>query len=271
MYLIVIILLSLVFLNSPSFAQLGIPSKQTLPPKQTIPFLEPSPKTQQIPYKPRKTPDKGTNVNIPQVPLEITPDLGATKLFGRNRFSVNSLEKLLSIDANNIDRVQRKLAINAEETKKMLNEQAGALKAIQERKITIVDLDKLGDSLAIPSKILARGIEGYAIYDKNGKFVKLVFVPWNAQKKEFINNASKGLAEGWESIRTFFQSSGKVILSLEEKLDSALARVKAWACSSELRPHEVSVSVNGQFDVAVVSFGGATGATYLTEDLCNGN
>lgn len=271
MHLKIIILLFLVFLNSPSFAQPGNPSKQTLPSKQSMPLLQLSPKSQEIPYKLQKTPNKGTNVNIRQFSPEMTPNSGATKLFGRKGFSINSLEKLLSTDANNLDQVQHKLAINADVTEKMLTKQAGALQAIRQRKMAIVDLDKLGGSLAIPPKILARGVEGYAIYDKNGQFVKLVFVPWNAQKKEFINNALKGLEKGWESIRIFFQKSGKVILSLEEKLDSALTRVKDWACSSELRPHEVSVSVNGQFDVAVVSFGGATGATYLTENLCNGN
>ena len=196
----------------------------------------------------------------------------ARRIVTDGTLSAEALATLLGSDPSNAQQWQDAVTVSGPEVQELLAKtQEDVWQALKAGEPAIVDLDRLGDEFAIPPEVLSRGVESYALYDNTGEFIKLVFVPWNANADSVISAAARDLAKGWRHVRVFFKAAGKVILNLKEKIDAALTQVKEWACSVQPQPDSVSVTVEGQFDLQVASFGGSTGITYSTQDLCDGS
>ena len=183
--------------------------------------------------------------------------------------SLNSLELALSVDASDVHSVEDVLSLDPDETRRLLSERnVEAWVAIRNGQPATIELDKLVDNLNIPPRVLSRGIRSYAIYDSDGEFVKLVLVPWSANVDSYISSVAEGLGDMWTAVQVGVSWLGEQLESVGEKIAAALTGVKEWACSVKPRPVEITVIVDGKFDLSLVSFGGAAGATYLTKDLC---
>ena len=207
-----------------------------------------------------------TVINLDQ--LAVPPDAGDITIVSDGNFSADALARLLGSDPSNVQQWQDEITVDAQTAQNLLGKnQTDVLQALMDGRSAVIDLDRL-DEHAVSPEVLSRGLESYALYDNNDKFVKLVFVPWNANADSVISAIASGLAEGWRRVRVFFKADDKIILGLGEKIHLALNQAKEWACSIEPRPDEVSVAVESQFDLQVVSFGGSTGVTYSTTKLC---
>lgn len=183
----------------------------------------------------------------------------------------DGLVPLLEFGPDGVQQWKDEAVFSAAEVEGFLAEdQPEVWRDLQEGRPAVVDLGSWMEVSDVPPKILSRGIESYALYDDAGNFVQWVFVPWDVDVKDLLSEVTQGLKEGWQVVRVMFKVGGEFILSLEEKMDEALARAKKWACNADSRPESVSVTVGADLDLLNASFGASAEATYSVEDLCDG-
>ena len=162
------------------------------------------------------------------------------------------------------------MAIDRAETERLLKElQPQTWADIEARRSAVIDLDKLPNQFNVPAEIQAKGLKTYAIYDSSGSFITLVFVPWNKNIRDWLAAATVSFGNDVEPVRVWLKKAGEYILGIEEKIIAALENAKEWACSIRPQPEQVSVTVEGQFSLYMVAFGGSAGATYTTKTLCD--